>query len=218
MKKLIAGGIVLAVALALSSGVSAQPVLKVTADTPVSFRATFVGKDTDAASTDQDAGHDFGKFEYDYWTVLLNLRTDGVCMDATQCTLGTAYGYYEIQVWRKGALVPDPAAPKVFTFDYYGGLVSGVVSEYVSTASTANGAGMDYLNTTVHITYDAPTNTSAFSGSIGADADTDGDGTVDTAQTDVVVEKLRGLRNAGVITGREVGQILKQIRQPKQPE
>ena len=56
-----------------------------------------------------------------------------------------------------------------------------------------------------------------FTGSIAGDSDLDGDGQMDGKNTDVVVDTLRGLKDVGIITGKEMGQIIKQTKQPIKP-
>jgi hypothetical protein len=179
--------------------------VKVTADTPVSFRATFTGVDTDPQTID---GNDFQVFTFDFWTVLVNLRGDSV--DG----FGNATGFYEIQLTHTGALDPHPKAPVVNTFLHYGGLQPGVTLTDKSVASQPSGAGSEYLSTTVNILFDPTAGQTRFTGSIAGDSDLDGDGQLDTVDTDAVVDTLRSLKGAGIITGQEMGQIIKQTKQP----
>src|SRR5262245_60839742 len=51
----------------------------VTADTPTSFRASLSGVDTDPFSL--GSGNDFAQLTFAFWTVLVNLRGDGVDLD-----------------------------------------------------------------------------------------------------------------------------------------
>lgn len=179
--------------------------LTVTADTPVSFRATFTGTDTDPLTI---GGNDFQVFTTDFWTVLVNLRGDGVDEN------GNAYGFYEIQLTRTGNAVADGTAPVVNTFLFYANLQPSVEMTDDGVASQPHGTGMEYLSTTVRILYDPGAGTVSFSGTIAGDSDFDSDGTVDSKQTDLVVDKLKSLKDVGIITGKEMGQIIRQTRQP----
>jgi hypothetical protein len=178
--------------------------LIVTADTPVSFRATLTGLDTDAATI---AGNDFQVFTFKFWTVLVNLRGDGVNTNG-------AFGFYEIQLTHTGSLAPDATAPIVKTSLVYVDLQPAVVLTDKTVSSQPHAAGAEYLSTTVNIVFDPGMNSTTFSGSISGDSDLDGDGAVDSKDTDQVVDTLKGLKNAGVITGQEMGQIIKQTKQP----
>jgi hypothetical protein len=177
--------------------------VKVTADTPVSFRATFNGVDTDPQTY---GGNDYQVFTFDFWTVLVNLRGDSV--DA----FGNAAGFYEIQLTHTGSLAADPKAPVVNTFLFYGGLQPGVTLTDKSVASQPHDLGSEYLSTTVNITFGNGQTT--FTGSIAGDSDLDGDGKLDTVDTDAVVDTLKGMKDIGLITGKEMGQIIKQTKQP----
>ena len=73
-----------------------------TVDTPLSFRATFKGLDTDPQSL---GGNDFQVFEFNYWTVLVNLRGDAVDLN------GDESGFYEIQLTRTGSKLADLRRP-----------------------------------------------------------------------------------------------------------
>jgi len=179
--------------------------MKVTADTPVSFRATFEGIDTDPQTL---GGNDFQTFTFDFWTVLVNLRGDSV--DA----FGNGTGFYEIQLKHTGTLDPHPKAPVVNTFLFYGGLQPGVTLTDKSVASQPYDLGSEYLSTTVNILFDPAAGQTRFSGSIAGDSDLDGDGKMDTVDTDAVVDTLKGLKEVGIITGKEMGQIIKQTKQP----
>ena len=55
-----------------------------------------------------------------------------------------------------------------------------------------------------------------FDGTLAGDSDLNGDGVMDTDQTptEAVVKTLLTLKDAGVITGKEMGQIIRQTRQP----
>jgi hypothetical protein len=163
--------------------------MKVTADTPVSFRATFTGVDTDPQTLD---GNDFQVFTFNFWTVLVNLRGDSV--DA----FGNGSGFYEIQLTHTGL--------------FYGGLQPDVTLTDKSVASQPHDLGSEYLSTTVNITLGKGQTT--FSGSIAGDSDLDGDGKLDTVDTDAVVDTLKGMKDLGLITGKEMGQIIKQTKQP----
>jgi hypothetical protein len=180
--------------------------VKVTADTPVSFRATFTGVDTDPQSL--GGGNDFQQFTFDFWTVLVNLRGDSVD------TFGNATGFYEIQLTHTGSLAADPKAPVVNTFLFYGGLQPGVTLTDKSVASQPHDLGAEYLSTTVNILFDPIAGQTRFSGSIAGDSDLDGDGKLDTVDTDAVVDTLKGMKDIGLITGKEMGQIIKQTKQP----
>ena len=177
--------------------------VKVTADTPVSFRATLSGVDTDPQTV---GGNDYQVFTFDFWTVLVNLRGDSV--DA----FGNASGFYEIQLTHTGTLAPHPKAPVVNTFLFYGGLQAGVTLTDKSVASQPHDLGSEYLSTTVNITFE--NGQTAFTGSIAGDSDLDGDGKLDSVDTDAVVDTLKGLKDFGIITGKEMGQIIKQTKQP----
>jgi hypothetical protein len=178
-----------------------------TVDTPLSFRATFTGLDTDATTID---GNDFQVFTFAFWTVLVNLRGDAVD------TSGNAVGFYEIQLTRTGSAIADPTAPGVNTYLFYAGLAPGVTLTDVGVSSQPHGAGAEYLTTSVNILYDQSSGTVQFDGSIAGDSDLDGDGVMDTDQTptDTVVKTLQTLKDAGVITGKEMGQIIRQTKQP----
>jgi hypothetical protein len=177
--------------------------VKVTADTPVSFRATLAGVDTDPQTY---GGNDYQVFTFDFWTVLVNLRGDSV--DA----FGNASGFYEIQLTHTGSLDPHPKAPVVNTFLFYGGLQPDVTLTDKSVASQPHVSGSEYLSTTVNITFGNGQTT--FTGSIAGDSDLDGDGKMDSVDTDAVVDTLKGLKDVGIITGKEMGQIIKQTKQP----
>ena len=205
MKTSIRVGVVaLICCFALASDATAAK-LTVTADTPVSFRASFTGVDLDPATI---GGNDFQVFTFEFWTVLVNLRGDGIDVD------GNAFGFYEIQVSRTGQAVADPTAPVVNTFLYYGGLQPGVTLTDNSVSSQPHGAGSEYLSTSVNIRYDAATASVALSGTIAGDSDLNGDGIMDSKVTDAVVDTLKGLKDVGIITGKEMGQIIKQTKQP----
>ena len=178
-----------------------------TVDTPWSFRATFKGLDIDPASIN---GNDFQVFTFDFWTVLVNLRGDGIDLD------GNAFGFYEIQLSRTGAKVANPSAPVVNTFLFYSALQPAVMLTDTSVSSRPDGAGSDYLSTSVNIVFSPESSNVKFSGTISGDVDLNGDGVVDSDQikTDKVVETLQALKDLGIITGREMGQIIKQTNQP----
>jgi hypothetical protein len=183
--------------------------LKVTVDTPVSFRATFTGVDTDPTTY---GGNDYQVFTFDFWTVLVNLRGDWIEGD------GKAAGFYEIQLTHSGTLAPDPTAPIVNTYLFYEHLLPGLTLTDNSLGAQPHGAGTEYLVTSVNITYDSKAGKTFFSGSIAGDSDLDGDGKLDSTDNDAVVKTLNGLKGAGVITGREMGQIIKQTNQPSKPD
>ena len=143
--------------------------------------------------------------------MLVNLRGDSV--DG----FGNLAGFYEIQLTHSGTLAPDPSAPIVNTFLHYGGLLPGATLTDSSVASQPHGLGSEYLSTTVNITFDPPNARVLFSGSIAGESDLNGDGKLDTTDNDAVVHTLEGLKKGGVITGREMGQIIKQTNQPIQP-
>lgn len=173
----------------------------------LSFRASFTGLDTNAASIE---GNDFQVFTFDFWTVLVNLRGDGVDVN------GDAFGFYEIQLSRTGSVVADPSAPVVKTYLFYAGLQPGVTLTDNSVSSQPHGDGAEYLTTSVNIVYDASAGQVRFAGTIAGDSDLNGDGIIDSDQTstDAVVKTLQALKDAGVITGKEMGQIIKQTNQP----
>jgi len=180
--------------------------VKPTVDNPFAFRATFTGTDTDPLTL--DGGNDFQVFTFDYWTVLVNLRGDSVDQD------GNAAGFYEIQLTHSGSKLEDPTAPVVKTFLFYGGLVPGTVMTDASVSSQPHGSGSEYLSTTVNILFDPAGGTVQFNGAIAGDTDLDGDGVVDSLEADDVAKKLLTLKDLGMITGKEMGQIIKQTRQP----
>ena len=70
--------------------------LEVSEDSPVSFRASFRGTDTNPSSIE---GNDFQVFTLKFWTVLVNLRCDG--LDG----YGNAFGFYEIQLTHTGSAI-----------------------------------------------------------------------------------------------------------------
>ena len=177
--------------------------IAVTLDSPFSFRATFSGVDTDAASVN---GNDFQEWTFDYWSVLVNLRLDSI--DAN----GVATGFYEIQLRHTGHLLTNSDAPIVNTFLMPFTVQPGEPLDDLSVSSLPHGTGSDYLSTTVKVLFQG--NTGTFTGSIAGDADFDGN--LDTSNpTDEVVKKLTGLKAVGVITGKEMGQIIKQTRRPR---
>ena len=106
-----------------------------TVDTPLSFRATFTGLDTDPTSLN---GNDFQVFTFNFWTVLVNLRGDGVDVN------GNAFGFYEIQLTRTGSAVADATAPLVNTYLFYQGLQPGVTLTDFGISSQPHGAGAEY--------------------------------------------------------------------------
>jgi hypothetical protein len=181
--------------------------VKPTVDTPLSFRASFTGLDTDALSI---AGNDFQVFTFQFWTVLVNLRGDGVDTD------GNAVGFYEIKLWRTGTKIDDPSAPGVNTYLFYAGLQPGVTLTDNTVSSQPHGGGSEYLTTSVTIQFDSTDGTTHFTGTIAGDSDLNGDGIMDSDQTstDTVVKTLQTLKDVGLITGREMGQIIKQTKQP----
>ena len=189
------------VVAAESRGATVTP----TVDTPLSFRATFTGVDTDPTSI---GGNDFQVFTFDFWTVLVNLRGDGV--DAN----GNAFGFYEIQLTRTGSVLADATAPTVKTFLFYDALQAGVTMTDLGVSSQPHGAGAEYLTTNVRIAYTL--SSVQFEGTLAGDSDLNGDGVMDTDQTptDAVVKTLQGLKDVGVITGKEMGQIIRQTKQP----
>jgi hypothetical protein len=202
-------GLIVAVvgSLVVVPGVLAADVTP-TVDTPLSFRATFKGLDTDPQSL---SGNDFQVFEFNYWTVLVNLRGDGVDLN------GDEFGFYEIQLTRTGSTIADPSAPIVKTSLIYSGLQPGVTMTDKSLSSGQHGDGSEYLTTSVGIRYEPSAGAVFFEGTIAGDSDLNGDGIVDSDQTstDVIVKTLQTLKDAGVITGKEMGQIIKQTNQPR---
>jgi hypothetical protein len=202
----------LILSLAAVPGVSAAT-LKVTADTPVSFRATFTGLDTDPASL--GGGNDFQVFTLNFWTVLVNLRGDSVTPDGSGGY--TAAGFYEIQLTHSGLLAVDPTAPIVKVSGTFNTLVPGVTLTDQTIGEQPHGAGTEFLTTVANISFDPVAWTVNYSGSIAGDSDLDGDGNLDSTDNDAVVKTLNGLKGAGVITGREMGQIIKQTNQPSKP-
>ena len=180
--------------------------LKVTVDTPLSFRATFTGLDTDA----QSVGGDFQSFTFQFWKVVVNLRGDGVDVN------GNAFGFYEIKLWRTGTAIDDPTAPGVNTFLVYMNLQPGAILTDSTVSSLPHGDGSEYLTTSVNILYDSSAGTVGFAGTIAGNSDLNGDGIMDSDQTstDAVVKTLQTLKDVGLITGKEMGQIIKQTKQP----
>jgi hypothetical protein len=178
--------------------------IKVLVDTPFAFRADFTGLDTDPTTL---GGNDFEVFVFDYWTVLVNLRGDSVT--GTQ-----AAGFYEIQVTHTGSKLSDPTAPVVNTFLVYSGLEAGDTLVDTTVSSQPHDGGSDVLSTDVSITFDQLNGVTHFSGTIAADADTDANGTPDSEQQDMVIKKLLDLKSEGTLTGREMGQVIKQTRKP----
>ena len=178
-----------------------------TVDTPLSFRASFTGLDTDALSI---GFNDFQIVTFQFWTVMVNLRGDGVDVN------GNAFGFYEIKVWRTGTIVDDPSAPGVNTYLVYAGLQPGVTLTDNTVSSQPHGDGSEYLTTSVNIQYDSAAGTAQFAGTIAADSDLNCDGIMDSVQTstDAVVKTLQTLKEVGLITGKEMGQIIKQTKQP----
>jgi hypothetical protein len=71
-------------------------------------------------------------------------------------------------------------------------------------------------STSVNILYDSSAGTVGFAGTIAGDSDLNGDGIMDSDQTstDAVVKTLQTLKDVGLITGKEMGQIIKQTKQP----
>jgi hypothetical protein len=185
--------------------------IKVLVDTPWSFRATFTGVDTDPFSLDAGAGNDFIMATFNYWTVVLNLRGDGV-------EAGLAKGFYEIKVIHNGTKDLSPGAPDFGTFLFYEDLVAGVVLTDAQSASAPHGTGTDDVSTSINITFDDDAGLTHFDGLIAADADDDGDGKSDSLKpTEEIVNDLQGLKDDGQITGQEMGQIIKQTNKPVAP-
>jgi hypothetical protein len=83
-----------------------------------------------------------------------------------------------------------------------------------SVSSQPHGDGSEYLTTSVGIRYEPSAGAVFFEGSIAGDSDLNGDGIMDSA-TDDIVRTLQTLKDAGVITGKEMGQIIKQTNQPR---
>jgi hypothetical protein len=171
-----------------------------TVDTPTSFRATFSGLDTNPQ--DLGAGNDFQVFEFNYWTVLVNLRGDFV--DAA----GNAGGFYEIQLTHSGLLAPDPSAPVVNTFLFWDGLAPGAVLTDSKSRTRAHGASSDFMATEVAITFDASGNVVNYEGSIAGES-------LDVSDTSDVAHALSDLKKAGTITGKTQGQTIKKTNQAK---
>jgi hypothetical protein len=179
-----------------------------TVDTPLTFRASFKGLDSDAQSI---GGNDFQVFTFNFWTVVVNLRGDGV--DGN----GAAFGFYEIQLSRTGSKVADPSAPIVNAYLFYSGLQPSVTLTDNSVSSQPHGDGSEYLTTSVDILYESSAGVVRFAGTIAGDSDLNGDGIMDSDQTstDTIVKTLQTLKDVGVITGKEMGQIIKQTKQPR---
>lgn len=178
--------------------------VEVTTDTPWSFRASFTALDTDP----NEVGGQFREFTFDFWSLLVHMRGDAVDQD------GNAAGFYEIQLRRTGSKTSDPDAPIVKTFLFFDDLQPNVVLTDLSVSSQPNAGGSDYLSTTVNILFDSGADVVRFSGTVAGDIDLDGDGVMDSPETDVVAHTLKGLKDVGIITGKEMGQIIKQTRQP----
>jgi hypothetical protein len=179
--------------------------LKVTVDTPFSFRASFTATDTDPYTL---GGNDYQVFTLDYWTVLVNMRGDSVNLS------GNASGFYEIQLRHTGSVIADATAPLVSTSLLYSNLLPTVVLTDSTVSSQPHQAGSEYLTTTVNIVFDPGAGATSFNGSIAGDSDLNGDGIIDSLSFDGVLQTLQGLKDLGIITGKEMGQIIKQTRQP----
>lgn len=175
---------------------------EVIADTPTSFRANFGGIDMDPETP--AGGNDYQVVEFNFWTVLVNLRGDTV--DAN----GDAWGYYQINLTHSGALSVNVNAPVVISYLSWGPLAAGDDLTDYQVHAGANGAGSDYLTTDVNITYDPAANVVNYSGSIAGDSDLNGDAVMDSQEIDDVAQTLQHLKSSGTITGKDVGQILKE--------
>ena len=103
------------------------------------------------------------------------------------------------------------------TYPFYAGLQPGVKMTDSSVSSQPHGDGAEYLTTSVNILYDPSQGAVRFAGTIAGDSDLNGDGIMDSDQTstDAIVKTLKTLKDLGVITGKEMGQIIKQTNQPK---
>jgi hypothetical protein len=172
-----------------------------TVDTPTSFRATFTGQDTNPQ--DLGAGNDFQIFEFNYWTVLVNLRGDFVD------TAGNAGGFYEIQLTHSGSLLSDPTAPVVNTFLFWEGLAPGAVLTDAKSRTRAHGARSEFLATDVSITFDPSGNVVDYEGSIAGES-------FDVNDTSDIAHTLIDLKKAGTITGKTQGRTIKRTNQAKQ--
>jgi hypothetical protein len=205
--RIIGTGVLAAFILCVAAATEVRAVeVDVSVDTPWSFRATFTALDTDPYTIE---GGDFGAFTFDFWSLVVHMRGDEVDPD------GNLVGFYEIQLRRTGHKAPDPDAPVVKTFNVkYGPLQPDATLTEFTVSSGPNGEGSDYLSTTVNILFDNAAGVVLFSGSIAGDVDLDGDGEIDVPTTDKAVETLRSLRDVGIITGNEMGQIIRQTRQP----
>jgi hypothetical protein len=197
----------LALAAGLMTSLCHAAKFEVLADTPASFLANFTGVDIDPASV--GSGNDFEVITFDFWTVLVNLRGDSVDLN------GNAYGFYEIQLTHSGNLIPNPDAPIVKSFLVWGPLAPNVEQTDSQSHSQPDGAGFDYLSTTVTFEYHPDANVVTYTGTISGDSDLDGNGVIDSKQTDDVVKILQGLKDQGEITGSKMGEIIKETNQTK---
>ena len=137
---------------------------------------------------------------------MVNLRGDGIDLN------GNAFGFYEIQLIHSGTLLPNNLAPIVKTSLHYANLEAGAVLTDIGVSSGLTGSGQELLTTALDITYIPGDGVVSFSGSIAGDSDLDGDGVLDSKDTDIVVDVIKGLMEEGLITGREMGQIIKDTR------
>jgi hypothetical protein len=208
-KQLLTGGTLW---LALCAGTftrSPAADLEILADTPISFRANFIGTDTDPFSL--GAGNDFATFVTDYWTLLLNLRADAV--DPS----GNYSIFYEIILTHTGKLTPKKLAPDVHVSSS-ATVPAGTVLEEEELSSALNGGGQELLSTTTVVSYNAKFGVVDYIGTIAGDCDLDGNGVTDAEQfanqpVDDVVKGIKNLRTLGLITGREQGRIIKETNQ-----
>lgn len=175
--------------------------LEVSEDSPIAFRASFKGTDTDPSSIN---GNDFQVFTGKFWTVLVNLRCDG--LDG----YGNAFGFYEIQLTHTGSAVTDPTAPLLKTFLFYVDLAPNVVLTDSSGDLQPHEAGSEFLSTVVKIRFDPSAGRTTLNGTIAGDCDLDGNGIMDSEETSIpnLLDILQDLQRTGDITGREMGQII----------
>jgi len=128
-------GLIVAVvgSLVVVPGVLAADVTP-TVDTPLSFRATFKGLDSDPQSI---AGNDFQVFEFDFWTVLVNLRGDAVDGNGTiEVVARAANGFVEVRVLDSGPGIAPEHVERIWEPDF-------------TTKSRGTGLGLALVRQTV---------------------------------------------------------------------
>jgi hypothetical protein len=173
----------------------------VTEDSLAAFRATFKGTDIDPSTV--GGGNDFMTVTFGFWTVLVNLRGDELAAD------GSETGFYEIQLTHRGSTFPNSLASTMSTSLHYTGLDSGELLSDHEVNSQPDGKGHDYLTTDVTISFNSVSGTVKFTGTIAGDSDLNGDGTNDSGKGDEAAQTLNWLKDQGIITGQEKGQIMK---------